>query len=373
MKYRTAKYAFAIATCLFAVGCTDSRPTHESASSPEAVATAEEADLTWRRKHLPATDQPMVDDYKITILSDMIIGRHTVGEWGFSALVEVTSGGVSKRFLFDTGGNPQTVLTNAGILKIDVCSIQDVVLSHNHNDHTTGLDTLRKTCAVQNPDAFKNAYVGGDEIFWPRINAQGGNDNAMTGEKARFEAQGGTFVVSEQPTEAFLGVPGIWLTGKITRNHDEKTYPGTPNIQDPDGNLSPDLMPEEHALVINTAKGMVVLTGCAHAGIVNTIETAQGILGAEPPITLVGGIHLFPLPLGDRHTEGTVAWEARQLRRAGVWQILGAHCTGLERFVYIREHLRLDATSAAFSTIGTVLDLSTGFSYTNPALNTPLL
>lgn len=54
---------------------------------------------------LPATSQPMVDDYKITVLSDMIPGRRTIAEWGFAALIEITSAGVFKRFLFDTGGN----------------------------------------------------------------------------------------------------------------------------------------------------------------------------------------------------------------------------------------------------------------------------
>lgn len=165
----------------------------------------------------------------------------------------------------------------------------------------------------------------------------------------------------------------MWLTGKIARNHDEKTYPGKPYIQDPAGNLSLDVMPEEHALLINTSTGLVVVTGCAHAGIINTIETAQVILGGnQPPLIVVGGIHFFPLPLGDRNTEGTVAWEAHQLLRNGVIRILGAHCTGLERFAFLRDFLGLDTTAASFSTIGTVLSMSGGFAYTSPALNTPL-
>lgn len=329
-----------------------------------------------QRPHALATNQPTVDNYKITILSDMVPGRRTVSEWGFSALIEITSAGVSKRFLFDTGGNPQTVLANAATLNISICDIQDVILSHNHDDHTTGLDTLRSTCSQTNPSAFKNAYVGGDEIFWPRVSA-GTNSNYMVGEKPRFLAQGGTFIVNSQPTPQFLGLPGVWLTGKIARTHDEKTYPGTPNIQDPSGTLSLDVVPEEMALVMNTATGMVVVTGCAHAGITNTIEAAQAILGgAQPPITVVGGVHFFPLPLGEENTagvEGTVIWEAHQMLRNGVVEILGAHCTGLERFVYLREFLGLDDSSAVFSSVGTVLSMSGGFGYTLPyAVDLPL-
>ena len=327
------------------------------------------------RPHAVATNQPIVDDYKITILDDMIPGRRTISEWGFSALIEITSAGVSRRFLFDTGGNPQTVLANAKTLNISICDIQDVILSHNHDDHTTGLDTLRSGCKDTNPDAFKNAYVGGDEIFWPRISA-GTNANYMVGEKPRYLAQGGTFIVNSQPTPQFLGLPGVWLTGKISRKHDEKTYPGTPNILDPAGTLSSDVMPEEMALVINTATGMVLVTGCAHAGITNTIETAQAILGAQPPVTVVGGIHFFPLPLGEENTngtEGTVIWEAHQMLSNGVIEILGAHCTGFERFVYLREFLGLDDGSAVFSSVGTVLSMSGGFGYTLPyAVNLPL-
>ncbi len=324
----------------------------------------------------PATNLSLVDNYTITILSDFTPGRRTIGEWGFAALIEIKSGSVSKRFLFDTGGNPQTVVSNAKTLNIPICDIQDVILSHNHDDHTAGLDTLRSTCKDTNPDAFKNAYVGGDEIFWPRVSG-GVNSNYMVGERTRFLAQGGNFIVNDKPVPNFLGLSGVWLTGKIARKHDEKTYPGTPNIQDPAGNLSLDVMPEETALVINTASGMVLVTGCAHAGIINTIETAQTVLdGARPPMIVVGGVHFFPLPLGEENTsgvEGTVIWEANQMRANGVGRILGAHCTGLERLVYLREFLGMDDAAAIFSTVGTVLNSDTGFNLTLPyAVNMPL-
>ena len=318
----------------------------------------------------------MVDDYKITVLSDMIPGRRTISEWGFAALIEITSAGVSKRILFDTGGNPQTVLANARTLNISVCDIQDVILSHNHDDHTRGLGTLRSSCRETNPDGLKNAYIGGEEIFWPRINATGANANIMVGERTSYVAQGGTFIVNGQPTPQFLGLPGVWLTGKISRKHDEKTYLVPLSIQDPTGKIGVDLMPEEIALVINTATGMVVVTGCAHAGITNTIETAQAILGGQPPVTIVGGIHFFSLPLGEENTEGiegTVIWEAHQMLRNGVIGILGSHCTGLEHFVFLRDSLGLDDSAAVFSSVGTVLSMSEGFGYTLPfAVNAPL-
>jgi 7,8-dihydropterin-6-yl-methyl-4-(beta-D-ribofuranosyl)aminobenzene 5'-phosphate synthase len=327
-------------------------------------------------RHAPATNQPMVDDYRITVLSDMTPGRRTIGEWGFSALIEITAGGVSKRFLFDTGGNPQTVLNNARTLNIPICDIQDVVITHNHDDHTSGLETLRNSCKDANPNAFKTAYIGGEEMFWPRINAAGVNANIMIAARSSYTAGGGAFVLNTQPTAQFLGLPGVWLTGKIGRKYDEKTYLVPQSIQDPSGKLGLDLIPEEMALVINTSTGMVVVTGCAHAGITNTILTAQSILGAQPPVTIVGGVHFFPLPLGEENTdgeEGTILWEANQMRRLGVVSILGAHCTGQERFLFLRNFLGLDESAATFSSIGTSLSMNDGFLYPIPfTINTPL-
>lgn len=325
----------------------------------------------------PATNQPMVDDYKITVLSDMIPGRRTIAEWGFSALIEVTSGGVTRKFLFDTGGNPQTVVTNARTLNINICDVQDVILTHYHDDHTLGLETLRGSCQAANPNAFKNTYVGSEEIFLPRFNGPTApNSNILIAARARYQANGGTFIINERPTPQFLGLPGVWLTGKIPRTYDEKTNVNTINLQTPDGKRTEDFLPEEIALIINTPTGMVVVTGCAHAGITNTIEAAQAILAAKPPVTLVGGIHFFPLPLGEENTEGipgTLLWEARQLRNNGVEVILASHCTGFERFQFLRNFLGLDDAATTFSSVGTTLSMQDGFGYTLPyTVNLPL-
>ena len=90
-----------------------------------------------------------VDDFKITILSTMLSDFH-LGEWGFSALVEVDG----ERILFDTGSRAHTVIQNAEELKIDLNNIENVYLSHNHKDHTGGLISLRY------PSSFSKAHVG---------------------------------------------------------------------------------------------------------------------------------------------------------------------------------------------------------------------
>src|SRR5689334_3890867 len=91
---------------------------------------------------------------KVTVLSTMM-AEGGVGEWGYAALVEVDG----RRILYDTGARPQTVLANAREFGIDLSSVEDVVLSHNHDDHTGGLLTLRNALKAKNPKALSRVHV----------------------------------------------------------------------------------------------------------------------------------------------------------------------------------------------------------------------
>lgn len=130
-----------------------------------------------------------VHSLRVLVLSTMLADAG-VGEWGFAALVEVDG----HRILFDTGAHPDTVLRNARELSIDLASIQDVILSHNHADHTGGLFHLRRELAKENPAALSRAHVGRG-IFWsrPRKTAEG---NSMIKVKPVYEATGGIFQLS---------------------------------------------------------------------------------------------------------------------------------------------------------------------------------
>ena len=104
-----------------------------------------------------------VKSLKITILSTMLT-QQGIGEWGFAALVEADG----HRILFDTGQRSNTVLLNAETLNVDLSDVQEVVLTHNHGDHTGGLVTLRREYSKVNPEALSVAHVGRG-IFWKRI------------------------------------------------------------------------------------------------------------------------------------------------------------------------------------------------------------
>src|SRR5713226_6866078 len=109
-----------------------------------------------------------VKSLKIRVLSTMLTGDEGIGEWGFSALVEVDG----RRILFDTGARPDTVLNNVKDLGVDLTNITDVILSHNHRDHTGGLMTLRRAMLEKNPAALSRAHVG-QGIFTVRRLDQG--------------------------------------------------------------------------------------------------------------------------------------------------------------------------------------------------------
>ncbi len=103
----------------------------------------------------PRQTETRVRSLRIVVLSTMLADRG-IGEWGFAALVEADG----RRILFDTGARPDTVLKNARELGVELSTVQEVFLSHNHGDHTSGLLTLRKEFAKTNPAALARAHVG---------------------------------------------------------------------------------------------------------------------------------------------------------------------------------------------------------------------
>ena len=219
---------------------------------------------------------PKVQDLKITVLSTMLTDALGVGEWGFSALVEMDG----RRILFDTGGRPDTVLKNARDLGIDLSGVEAVILSHNHWDHTSGLVTLRRELMKTNPKALSRAYVAHGiflERFIPTA-ARGSDKVTMAEVKRDYEALGGEFIEVSASRELF---PGAWLTGPVPRTYPEKNWSPGPKIRDAAGNLVEDNIPEDQALVLDTDKGIVVLTGCGHAGVINISEFARKVVPSQ--------------------------------------------------------------------------------------------
>jgi 7,8-dihydropterin-6-yl-methyl-4-(beta-D-ribofuranosyl)aminobenzene 5'-phosphate synthase len=278
---------------------------------------------------------------KVTILSTML-ADDGIGEWGFAALVEADG----KRILFDTGARPQTVLENARELKIDLGGVEDVILSHFHADHTTGLMTLRRDLSSSNPAALSRAHVG-KGIFLER---RGRMHNSMTAVKKEFEATGGKFIEHDRPAEI---MPGVWVTGPVPRLYPEKNFPAGIEVAKDEGWVEDDV-PEDLSLAFNTPRGLVLLAGCGHAGIINTLQFARKFIRPAPANAVLGGFHLF------NAKDEQLDWTADRLKEFETAQILGAHCTGIESLYRLRQRLGLSRHSCAVGTVGAVFDLKDG-------------
>jgi 7,8-dihydropterin-6-yl-methyl-4-(beta-D-ribofuranosyl)aminobenzene 5'-phosphate synthase len=288
-----------------------------------------------------AAGDAKVHSLDVRILSTMLTADEGYGEWGFSALV-IADG---HKILFDTGAHPETVLRNAQALKIDLSDVPDVVLSHFHLDHTAGLVTLRKAY----PSALGRVHTGQGILLSRTRN--GREVNQVPRFKSEYEATGGSFVEYASVREIY---PGIWLTGPVPRKYPEHNWSGATDLHLKDGSTIEDNLPEDQSLVIDTDKGLVVISGCGHSGIVNTLDYARAKIRNAPIHAALGGFHLY------QASDETLAWTAGKLKEFGIENFLGAHCTGIEAVFQLRQLTGLTRQTAAVGAVGGGFNLSTG-------------
>lgn len=281
---------------------------------------------------------------KVTILSTMLVGNANagVGEWGFAAVLEVDG----RRLLIDTGARAETVLQNAAELKVDLASITDLAITHNHADHTGGLLALRRALVKQSPRALSRVHVP-KGIFYPRPGPAGREGNGLLPLKAEYEATGGVFIEHAGPA---VLMPGVTMLGPVPRVHPERNW-GSPRggaagrVQTPEG-IVEDTVPEDTSIVVDTADGLVLISGCGHAGIINSMEHARTAVRTAPVVAAIGGFHLFAA------TDETLSWTAGRMKAFGVQHLLGAHCTGIEAVYRLRQHVGLTRATAVVGAVG---------------------
>jgi 7,8-dihydropterin-6-yl-methyl-4-(beta-D-ribofuranosyl)aminobenzene 5'-phosphate synthase len=275
----------------------------------------------------------------VTILSTMLSGIYT-GEWGFAAMVEIDG----KRTLFDTGNRPETVLNNLREMKMDLAGVRSVILTHHHRDHTGGLVALRRDVMGRDPKAIATAY-GGKGILQPR---QPANDFVLI--KGEYESTGAKLQEIAKPTEI---APQVLLTGPIPRVFSERNWSGNTLMRADDRDVE-DTIPEDQALVIDTNQGLIVVSGCGHAGIGNTLTYARKAVRETNIYAVVGGFHLF-----DANDE-KLQWTAKQLAPMGITYFLAAHCTGVESTVRLRELMKLPPERMTIAQVGRVFEAGKG-------------
>jgi len=237
---------------------------------------------------------------------------------GWSVWVETTTGGV----LFDTGPDDRVVM-NAAVLDVPLARAQAVVLSHGHYDHTGGL------AAVLAASIGTSFVHGHPAILLPKFrqSLESGTRNIgmPAAGVAAIERLGTRWRPARGPVEV---APGIWTTGEIPRRHPEEQPEEGFCLDEGCRRLDPLL--DDQALFVPTAEGTVVVLGCAHAGVINTLEYIQTLTAGAPLRALIGGLHLRNSPLA------RLRWTAAGLARLGVRRLLAAHCTGDEAGRWLR-------------------------------------
>jgi 7,8-dihydropterin-6-yl-methyl-4-(beta-D-ribofuranosyl)aminobenzene 5'-phosphate synthase len=240
-------------------------------------------------------------------------------EHGFSMLVTVERGDRRRHILFDTGMTPDGMVGNMRRLGIDAADVEVVVLSHGHFDHTTGLDGLVRTVGRRNLPVVVHPGL------WTRrrLNIPGVEPVELPTLSKRALAGAGFEVIEhEEPSLLFDG--SVLITGEVARTTDFET--GMPfHEAHHDHGWEPDpLILDDQALIVHLrGAGLVVLTGCGHAGIVNVARYARHLTGVDAIHAVVGGFHLNG-PLYARIIGPTVD----ALADLGPQVIVPAHCTG---------------------------------------------
>jgi 7,8-dihydropterin-6-yl-methyl-4-(beta-D-ribofuranosyl)aminobenzene 5'-phosphate synthase len=252
---------------------------------------------------------------RITILCENYVGRLVgLGEHGFSAFIETDHG----NYLFDTGGG-YSLISNALTLGKDLKSIKKIFLSHGHYDHTGGLpDVLKLKGNVDvhaHPHIFLNRMAvlkeNGKEIKRPI---------GIPYKKNELESLGANFIFNTDFTEV---EKTIFFTGEVPRKTDfEKADPRL--FYETDGKLSPDLFLDDQSIILDTEKGLVLILGCAHAGMINIIQHVIAKTGEDKFFAILGGTHL------DFMTPEQLEESINSLKKMKVEHIGVSHCTGMK-------------------------------------------
>jgi len=247
---------------------------------------------------------------RLTILADNTTQRADLRtEHGFACWIEM--GG--HKLLFDTGAG-QVLHANAAALGIDLAQTEAIALSHGHYDHTGGLPEAWKT-----PDATPLYLHDGALAARYRVNVTGAKEIGMPRVVRELIGQHMPALrYTNAPTEI---LPGVWLTGYVPRRHPEETAEPEPFFLAPSGQ-QPDPLVDDQALYLVTGGGLVVLLGCAHAGVINTLDHIRDLTDNAPLRAVIGGMHLRVA------SPSRLAWTIVRLQEHRPMLVAPAHCTG---------------------------------------------
>jgi len=286
-------------------------------------------------RFLPKASHPMVKVEHI----GRIPGRPNMtfaAEWGLSLHLASEKEGAKAQYVLDFGYTPEIINRNFELLDIDPAKINGLILSHGHRDHFGGLDGFVK----QHRDRMRgdlSLYVGGETIFRPKWIKEGG-ETVLWGAVDRDALA--TKMVPAVCCPAPRALEGAFTSGYIERTSFEEVTGGS-WVEDDHyseaerkGKLVRDQHPDEHATCyIVKGRGLVVISSCGHAGIVNSVKSAMAAANVDKVHAVIGGFHLGTSP--QEYLQHTLD----ELQRINPDVILPMHCTGEAFIAMLKEKM----------------------------------
>jgi 7,8-dihydropterin-6-yl-methyl-4-(beta-D-ribofuranosyl)aminobenzene 5'-phosphate synthase len=245
--------------------------------------------------------------------ADSFEGIRVQGEMGLAYFITATVAGKKHTLLMDFGLSPEVYENNLRHLRLDISQAEALVLSHGHEDHYGGLSVALK-------QIHSSLYVGGPDVFLHRLFVTPAKTVDMgTLDRASIEKTGSKVVFAPEPAV----IANVALaSGEIQRVTDYEKVP-PPMKMEKDGALVQDPLTHELALIFSIrGKGLVVITSCAHSGVVNTVEHARKITGENRVLAIIGGMHLTSA------TEETIEKTVTALQAMKPTFVAPMHCTG---------------------------------------------